>query len=58
VRKKRKKDICPSFSFSTTINRRLAMNEQYYDALLNIKTTGEQKGFNDSFHYHRYEPTP
>ncbi|ADF38898.1 methyltransferase [Priestia megaterium] len=34
------------------------MDEQYYDALLNIKTTGEQKGFNDSFHYHRYEPTP
>ncbi|MCM3195132.1 methyltransferase [Priestia megaterium] len=34
------------------------MNEQYYDALLNIKTTGEQKGFNNSFHYHRYEPTP
>ncbi|MGG3926271.1 methyltransferase [Metabacillus fastidiosus] len=34
------------------------MNEQYYDAMLNIKTTGEQKGFNQSIHYHRYEPTP
>ncbi|AIK37229.1 class I SAM-dependent methyltransferase [Bacillus pseudomycoides] len=34
------------------------MNEQYYDAILNIKTVGEQKGFNKSLHYHRYEPTP
>ncbi|MBS4220454.1 class I SAM-dependent methyltransferase [Bacillus sp. FJAT-49711] len=34
------------------------MNEKYYDALLNIKTDGEQMGFNQSFHYHRYEPTP
>lgn len=34
------------------------MNEQYYDALLNIKTVGDQKGFNKSLHYHRYEPTP
>ncbi|WP_426980423.1 class I SAM-dependent methyltransferase [Bacillus pseudomycoides] len=34
------------------------MNEQYYDAVLNIKTVGEQKGFNKSLHYHRYEPTP
>nr|WP_233711310.1 methyltransferase domain-containing protein [Lederbergia citrisecunda] len=25
---------------------------------MNIKTEGEQKGFNQSFHYHRYEPTP
>ena len=33
------------------------MNDQYYDALLNIKTRGDQKGFNQSFHYHRYEPT-
>jgi hypothetical protein len=33
------------------------MNDQYYDALLNIKTGGDQKGFNQSFHYHRYEPT-
>lgn len=29
-----------------------------YDEVLNIKTEGEQKNFNDSFHYHRYEPTP
>ncbi|PEI92588.1 SAM-dependent methyltransferase [Bacillus pseudomycoides] len=34
------------------------MNEQYYDAVLNIKTVGKQKGFNKSLHYHRYEPTP
>jgi SAM-dependent methyltransferase len=34
------------------------MKEQYYDKLLNIKTVGDQKGFNQSFHYHRYEPTP
>ncbi|PGZ94157.1 SAM-dependent methyltransferase [Bacillus pseudomycoides] len=34
------------------------MNEQYYDAVLNIKTVGEQEGFYESFHYHRYEPTP
>ncbi|WP_419882920.1 SAM-dependent methyltransferase [Peribacillus sp. B-H-3] len=34
------------------------MNEKYYDALLNIKTGGDQKGFHQSLHYHRYEPTP
>ncbi|MBP0726472.1 methyltransferase [Bacillus sp. RG28] len=34
------------------------MKEKYYDELLNIKTVGEQEGFNQSFHYHRYEPTP
>lgn len=34
------------------------MKEYYYDKLLNIKTGGYQKGFNESFHYHRYEPTP
>lgn len=34
------------------------MKEQFYDELLNIKTCGDQKGFNKSFHYHRYEPTP
>lgn len=33
------------------------MNEQYYEKLLNIKTSGEQKIFNESFHYNRYEPT-
>ncbi len=33
------------------------MNEQYYEKLLNIKTCGEQKIFNDSPHYNRYEPT-
>lgn len=33
------------------------MDEQYYEKLLNIKTSGEQKIFNDSPHYNRYEPT-
>ena len=33
------------------------MNEQHYENLLNIKTSGEQKIFNESIHYHRYEPT-
>jgi SAM-dependent methyltransferase len=34
------------------------MKEYYYDKLLNIKTRGEQQGFHNSLHYHRYEPTP
>ncbi|WP_102347672.1 methyltransferase [Bacillus sp. Marseille-P3661] len=34
------------------------MKEHYYDKLLNIKTRGDQKSFNKSFHYHPYEPTP
>ncbi|MFJ7756412.1 SAM-dependent methyltransferase [Peribacillus muralis] len=34
------------------------MKEADHDALLNIKTKGEQIKFNDSMHYHRYEPTP
>jgi len=33
------------------------MHEQYYEKLLNIKTSGEQKIFNESAHYNRYEPT-
>ena len=33
------------------------MDEQYYEKLFKIKTTGEQKNFNESIHYHRYEPT-
>ena len=33
------------------------MDEQYYEKILNIKTSGEQKIFNESPHYHRYEPT-
>ena len=33
------------------------MDEQYYEKLLNIKTSGEQKIFNNSLHYNRYEPT-
>lgn len=32
--------------------------ERYKDALLNIKTSGGQKGFLNSIHYHPYEPTP
>jgi len=34
------------------------MKEYYYDKLMGIKTGGDQQGFNKSFHYHRYEPTP
>jgi SAM-dependent methyltransferase len=34
------------------------MKEHYYDGLLNIKTGANQKGFSNSLHYHRYEPTP
>lgn len=33
------------------------MNEQHYEKLLSIKTSGEQKIFNESIHYNRYEPT-
>ena len=33
------------------------MDEQYYEKLLNIKTSGEQKIFYESLHYNRYEPT-
>jgi SAM-dependent methyltransferase len=40
------------------MNRCEEMKEHYYDELLNIRTIGDQKGFNQSFHYHRYEPTP
>ncbi len=38
--------------------RRLPMDDKYYDALLHVKTSGGQKGFSPSVHYHRYEPTP
>lgn len=34
------------------------MSEKDYDKLLHIQTCGDQKGFPDSSHYHRYEPTP
>jgi SAM-dependent methyltransferase len=34
------------------------MKELFYDELLNINTSEVQRGFNRSFHYHRYEPTP
>lgn len=33
------------------------MDEQYFEKLLNIKTSGEQKIDNQSIHYNRYEPT-
>lgn len=34
------------------------MLEQHFDKILNVRTTGDQKGFNTSLHYHKYEPTP
>jgi SAM-dependent methyltransferase len=34
------------------------MKEYYYDKLFNIKTGGDQEGFSNSLHYHRYEATP
>ena len=40
-----------------SVQRISHMNEQYYEKLFNIKTTGEQKEFNESYHYHIYEPT-
>lgn len=40
------------------MKRSISMKEQFFDAVLNIKTGGEQKGFSHSLHYHRYEPTP
>ena len=33
------------------------MTDNEYEKLLQIKTSGEQKIFNESLHYHRYEPT-
>lgn len=33
------------------------MTDNEYEKLLAIKTDGEQKIFNESLHYHRYEPT-
>lgn len=33
------------------------MEYQYFEKLLNIKTSGEQKIFNESLHYNRYEAT-
>src|SRR5690554_5530836 len=33
------------------------MNDQAYDAILNISTI-EHKNFSQSIHYHRYEATP
>lgn len=33
------------------------MTEQDYEKLFNIQTSGEQKVFNDSLHYNRYEAT-
>jgi SAM-dependent methyltransferase len=45
-------------NFYYRLNRGNSMKDQLYDELLNIKTAGDQKGFNKSMHYHRYEPTP
>ncbi|MBO3445569.1 methyltransferase [Clostridium sp. CCUG 7971] len=33
------------------------MDEYYYENLLNIKTTGDQKWNKNNIHYHPYEPT-
>ena len=33
------------------------MSDNYYEKLLNIKTTGEQQSFYESHHYNRYEAT-
>lgn len=33
------------------------MNENSYEDFLNIKTTGEQTHYSDSFHYNKYEAT-
>lgn len=32
--------------------------ESFFENLLHIKTSGSQRGFSQSIHYHRYEPTP
>ena len=40
-----------------TTQKGTGMKEQDYEKLLNIKTAGEQKIFNESLHYNRYEPT-
>lgn len=34
------------------------MKQPLNDQVLNIKTTGDQRGFPDSYHYHPYEATP
>lgn len=34
------------------------MSEHQFDKMLNVRTTGDQRGFLRSVHYHRYEPTP
>ena len=34
------------------------MSNQHYEQLLNIQTSGFQRDFPKSLHYHRYEPTP
>jgi SAM-dependent methyltransferase len=44
--------------FKISLNRGDPMKEQYYDELLRINTGEDQMGFYNSFHYHRYEPTP
>ncbi|NEU04468.1 MULTISPECIES: methyltransferase [Clostridium] len=33
------------------------MNDQTFEKLLNIRTSGEQKEYYESLHYNRYEPT-
>jgi SAM-dependent methyltransferase len=41
-----------------SMNGVFLMKEHLFDKILNVKTTGDQKGFLRSLHYHRYEPTP
>ena len=43
---------------SYVIERNYRMSNQHYEQLLNIQTSGFQRDFPKSMHYHRYEPTP
>ena len=38
------------------IERNHRMSNQHYEQLLNIQTSGFQRDFPKSMHYHRYEP--
>lgn len=52
-------DLYPVFLFVIVKRKGTdALKEQDYDQLLKIHTSDEQLGFPQSFHYHRYEPTP
>lgn len=47
-----------AFNLAKVKESETSMEEKFYDAMLNIKTEGVQKGFTKSVNYHRYEPTP